>query len=78
MRMVGLAIAAGWKHNHTPGIRFFETQRAVDLAGAHGKVVQVGEFFVQWPANLGPTPTIEDLERWLTEYNATNHHQQSA
>ena len=73
--MIEYAHAAGWKHKHAHGIRFFSSASAAQKVNS--PATSVADFFVQWPAALGPTPTLEDLERWLEEYNAAHHQQQS-
>lgn len=73
-----IAIAAAWKHNTTPGLRFFENPaRPARLGYTDEKcaelgvtVARVSDFAIVWPTKLGPVPTIEQLQEWVTEWKS--------
>lgn len=54
---MSLGLVLGWKFNHASGIRT--------------KELDDGSFSItDWPDNLGPLPTAEQIETWTAEYEA--------
>lgn len=65
-----IAHAIGEALGHPPGLRFFGGMATVKNLGLEDKVIRVGGSLCLWPECLGAPPSDEQVNTWVTEYEA--------